>query len=134
MTDEPLRIEANVDDKISITFENGDHITGTVTVYPIHNMVRMQTLFGGDTYISLHHAVSYELLEARVETVPEPEGEGNLFGALTDPETGKNVIVYRDDNGKWNYKGKTVSWARAVDNARDELHLFNEAPLDFILR
>lgn len=117
--------KANVGDKVELIFNNEDRITGTVTVPAISDMVRLQTLFGGDTFISLHNLKDYSILTPRAPQEPsEPKGEGYIWGYVETKN--KKQAVYRTPDGVWHYEGKVGSWERLQDRFEDEPFTFKK--------
>ena len=122
MTNENLTMhDVEVDDQVEIIFTNGDRITGTVTSPNISSTVRIQTIFAGDTYISLHNVDSYTVKKVHDKQEPfEPEGEGEIWGYIQYQVRGFAAInkkqVHRDAKGLWHMDGKSGTWARLQFN------------------
>ena len=120
--------DINVGDKIELVFNNGDRISGEVTVRVISDTMRLQTLFGGDTFISVREVKEINVLTPRVNREPfEPEGEGYIWGYV---DLG-NVrhAVYRSPDKLWSYKGKMGSWERLYDKVTDDNY---DKPFTFV--
>jgi hypothetical protein len=120
--------DINVGDKIELVFNNNDRISGEVTTRAISNTLRLQTVFGGDTFISLHEVKEAKVLTPRISQEPfEPEGEGYIWGYV---DLGNiRHAVFRSPEGQWNYKGKTGPWERLYDRVADDNH---DKPFTFV--
>lgn len=120
--------DINVGDKVELVFNNGDRISGEITTRAISDTLRLQTVFGGDTFISLREVKDIQVLAPRVNQEPfEPEGEGYIWGYVDLGSVRHSV--YRSPNGTWHYEGKSGSWERLYDRVTDDNH---DKPFTFV--